>query len=341
MKKISTLLVICFAIGMANAQLLKNDFLSGYNVGDDLEKGAYTSTTQGDANPIQIQWNRSGKIDDNNTGGANPKVVAPLTYAGYTESGKDVAIDLLKLDAGGRTSIYSLSNNVNDYGAGTYYLAFMTNVTTAGAANEFFSLDGNYTGNAQRVRFTVKGIDETTTYQIGISGDASAAKTLAGTFNYGDTQLIVIKVVIDGEGTGSCVLFINPAISENEPGEAFASAAIEGTALKSIRGFVVRQRTTLAAQIGGFRFAKTWKDAVGYTPSVGVEDHTVANSIVANGNTLIANQNGHVNVYSITGNEILSQPIFGSLETGLKNGMYIVRFTDENGKNSVSKVLIK
>ncbi|MDR1584920.1 MAG: T9SS type A sorting domain-containing protein [Prevotellaceae bacterium] len=46
-------------------------------------------------------------------------------------------------------------------------------------------------------------------------------------------------------------------------------------------------------------------------------------------------------VFSVAGAEILSQPVNGSLETNLNNGMYIVRFVDEFGKTASVKITIK
>ena len=262
MKKLLLSAIVLFtSVVGVNAQLIKRDFLEGYTVGGGLEKGAYTATS---GVPILLnQWNLSGKTGTSDQGGENAKVVSALTYAGYVDSGKDVAVELLKLSTGGRTAIYSLADD-NTYGAGTYYFAFVFNVTAASisSSSEFFSLDGNFTGNAQRVRFSVKGIESTTTYQIGL-GDSGAATTLTGTYNYGQTYLAVIKVELDGEGTGTSSLYINPNLESTEPATAIATSAITGTALKSIRGVVVRQRSTIAAQIGGIRFAGTWANVLG------------------------------------------------------------------------------
>ncbi len=263
MKKIVLTMLTCTSVLFANAQLITRDFLTGYTVGNNLEKGTYANTTQGVGTPIMAnQWSRSGKDDANNTSGANPKTVAALTYSGYSESGKDVAVDLLQLAEGGRTSIYSIASD-NVYGAGTYYVAFMYNVSAAStdAGNEFFSIDGNYTGNSQRARFGVKGINENT-YAIGL-GDGGVPTDFSGTYNFNQTYLAVVKVTIDGTGVGTTWVYINPDTKGTEPTTATATCGITGTALKSVRGIVIRQRSSLAAQIGGIRLAKSWSDALG------------------------------------------------------------------------------
>ena len=244
--------------------LITRDFLVGYTVGDYLEKGSYANTNQDATSPIQInQWNLSGKAGLADQGGTNPPTVAPLTYSGYIESGKDVAINLLKTPSGeNRTSIYSLASD-NTYAPGTYYVAFMFNASTASttSGNEFISLDGNYTGNAQRARFGIKGIDATT-FAVGL-GDSGAPTTFNGTFNYGQTYLAVMKVTFSvdasNNSTGNTWVYINPDITQSEPLAAFATLPIaSNTALRAIKGLVVRQRSTQALQVGGIRFATTW-----------------------------------------------------------------------------------
>ncbi len=343
MKKIFTLVAMCTAVLALNAQLIKNDFLAGYEVGKEVEEGAYASTSQGEANPILInQWNLSGKAGNNDQSpeSAKPEAAAPLVYNGYSDSGKDVAIDLLKLTTGGRTSIYSLAND-NTYGADTYYLAFLSNVSEASStsAGEFLSFDGNYTGNAQRARYTVKGIDEST-YQIGL-GDGSAASTFAaGALNFNQTYLSVIKVTLNGDGTGEAAVYVNPEL-DAEPATPTATTKITGTALKSIRGIVVRQRSTLAAQVSGIRLAKSWSDAIGSTTSSIGKGQVQENTIRAYGSTILTDQSGTIKVFNLTGAEVVNAETTGEYNTNLNKGVYIVKFTNSEGADSTAKIVIK
>lgn len=334
MKKILlSTFVLCAAIFSVNAQIMKNDFLTGYSVGDDLEKGAYPSTTQGDANPIMAnQWNLSGKTGNSDQGGTNPKTVAPLVYAGYVESGKNVAIDLLKTESGqNRTTIYSLMSDYT-YGAGTYYVAFMFNASFASTSsgNEFFAFDGNYTANGQRARFGIKGIesDENNTFMIGLGdGGTPAAGAFSGTFNFGETYLVVLKVVLNesaanpgqGDGTGTVWAFINPDITGTEPATAFSTLGITGTALKSVRGLTIRQRSTLAAQIGGFRFSDTWAGALGTDGSSIGENNADKGNVVS------------TKYYNLKGVEVK--------EPAQNSGLYIQKDTFEDGTVVSAKVI--
>jgi len=355
MKKTITSLMLCSAVLFANAELIKNDFFAGYAVGDDLEKGAYSGTSQGDAAPLMVnQWNLSGKpgANDQSEVSASAKMVAPLTYAGYVESGEGVAAELLMLEAGGRTAIYSLASDNNTYGAGTYYLAFLSNVSEATtSANEFLSFDGNYTGNAQRVRYTVQGVDETT-YKVGLFGNTASADAIycSNALNFNQTYLSVIKLTLNGAeneagtGEGDAWLWINPDLSQGEPAEAMVTVPFSGTALRSIRGLVLRQRASLAAQVGGLRFATTWADAVGPQIGDGSNVNTVNgddNAIKAVGNSIMTTA-GTISIFNLAGVEVVSQQATsGRFEASLPNGLYIVSFVDAQGLKSAARVIIK
>lgn len=330
MKKILlTAGLVCAGFMVANAQLIKDDFLAGYGIGTDLEKGQYANTTQGEGTPIMVdQWNRSGKDNANDQSGENPQTVPALSYDGYVGSDKDVAIALAKLETGGRTTIYSLASD-NTYGAGTYYVSFLINVTAASptSGQEFFALDGNYTGNAQRARFGVKRTDaEATTYMIGLGdGSAPAANAFSGSFDFGTTYLAVMKVELTDDGTGlgtgggTTSVFINPDVNATEPATAFATSPITGTALKAIRGLVVRQRSTIEAEIGGFRFAKTWSDALG-------QGGSSINNVDADKGEVVS-----TTYFTVTGAAV-SNPAAG---------IFIKKTAYANGSTDVEKVILK
>jgi len=340
MKKLFLLIIAANFVLNSQAQLIKRDFLAGYVPTNVLEKGAYSSTTQDATNPIMInQWNLAGKTGTNDQSGVNPLVTDPLSYTGYIDSGKDVSIDMLKLASGGRTSIYSLASD-NTYAAGTYYLALMINLSSATTtAADFVSFDGNYTGNAQRSRITVKGVDATT-FQLGM-GDAGVATAFGSTaLNFGQTYLAVVKFTVVGDGTGTCWLFINPDVSLGEPTTAFATSAITGTAVKVIRGLVIRQRSTLAGQVGGFRLASSWSSVLGIGTGIPQVEKD-SNGITAVGKTIITQQSGSLKVFSLSGAEVLSAKTEGRLGTSLSKGAYLIRFVGIDGKVQSSKVELK
>ena len=300
MKKIVLIMVMCAGVLFANAQLIKRDFLDGYGVGEDLEKGAYSGTDQATVTIKPNQWNLSGKAGANDQGGSTAITTGPLFYADYAESGNDVAIAMAKQASGyQRTTIYSLVSD-NTYGAGTYYLAFMTNVMDASptATHEYVAFDGNFTGNAQRARIAVRRTaEEAPTYGFGLSGDGAAPTSVSGTFNIDETYLLVLKVVLAGGGAGTASLYVNPDPKAAEPASALINAVVV-SGLNSIRGVVVRQRSTIEAEIGGFRCAKTWEDALGQggsaIPAITADKGEIAT----------------VNCYTVTGCKV-SEPASG------------------------------
>lgn len=339
MKTKILLSIFLFSLVAVNAQLIKRDFLSGYTGGQALEKDAYTSTTQGTSNPIKLnQWNLSGA---SNQAASNPLVTDALFYTGYVESGVDVAIDMPQAPSGqSRTSVYSL-DNASLYGAGTYYLSFMMNLTYAGVTGlEFLSFDGNYTGNAQRGRLTAKATFEASpNYVLGL-GNSGAASTFGTTeLNLTQTYLLVLKVTIDGAGLGTAWLYVNPDVTAAEPTSHYATVDITGTALANIRGLVIRQRATIAAQIGGFRFANSWASVLNQTTSnfANISDDKYIKVVSKN---IITNAAGVISVYNLTGKKVFGSQTSGQLQTDLPKGLYLVQFTDNTGATSKAKVII-
>jgi len=327
MKRILLSASLCFAITLgANAQFVKNDFLTGYSANENLEKGEYPSGAVQGTDPImKNQWNLTGKSNDRS--GVSPKTAAALTYQGYVESGKDVAIDLAKLESGNRSTIYSLGESGDELPAGTYYLSFLLNMNTVSSTStnstDFLAFDGNYTGTSQRARLTAMGIDENT-YKMTLNGTSSTipagSANLKGSFNLGETYHIVIKGIIAGDGTGTCSLYVNPDLSQDEPVTALHTESITGTALKSIRGITIRQRTTVAGQISGIRFSDSWKGAVG-------EDGP---------NSIIDNSADKGNIVSSRYFDLRGVEVNEPVNT---NSVYVKKDIYENGSVEVTKVI--
>ncbi|MDR0232395.1 MAG: hypothetical protein LBI82_09795 [Dysgonamonadaceae bacterium] len=265
MKKIVLVMIMCAGVLFANAQLIKRDFLAGYNIGQNLEKGFYATTTS--PTPLLNQWN--GTTADASAGTVSPTIAAPLTYVGYVESGKDYAAQTTLLASSTtRTSGYSLANS-SLYNSGCYYLAFMVNFSQINTSNfsDFFSLDQNFFSNARRnVIYITKGSDANK-FKVAIAVSTSSAPNVADyedapEYNIGETYLFVFKQDFDNK---TAKLFINPVIANEEPVSATLSIDVTTGGINSngIRAINIRQRATYEARFGGFRFAKTWEDALG------------------------------------------------------------------------------
>lgn len=260
-RKICTLLMISHAFVIINAQLIKNDFMKDIAYGDIIEKGMYERKN---SSLRKNQWNLCAfyeKID-----GYSPEAVEPLTYRGYTESNKDNAIRLkcLKERNGSCHTGYSLTNS-SAYSLGQYYVAFMVNVDPGSDGGDksggFFMFDATHTSDYKRVICSMKKADNRHVF-FGIGEkDGAPAVFSSKRCQFSMTHLIVIKYDFDSK---LATLYINPQISEIEP-KADATIMIDDKLLQrnGIRAFTLRQRSIYACDLGGIRFAKSWKSAIG------------------------------------------------------------------------------
>jgi hypothetical protein len=323
--------ILCAAIFSANAQFVKNDFMTGTTVGANLEKGEYAGTTQGENFPIMAnQWNRTGKEGSGNMGGVSPLVIAPLTYTGYAESGKSNGIQLARFEKEGsvspsRFSIYSLTDGA-EYNEGAYYVALMATVEEVASSGgaDFFCLDGNYTANNQRAKLFVTNApsSESTKFVFGLADDSSAPAVSTTTeYNKGETVLLVLKYdfSVKGEtGNTGIKLFINPDLTaETEPAATLQTEAKTGS-LSQIRGITVRQRTTTKVQLGGIRFSDNWKGAIG------LDGSSIGNENADKGNLI------STRYFDLKGVEV-KEPV--------SSNIYIKKDIYDSGATEVSKII--
>lgn len=326
MKKIITLLVMSFTlITIVNGQLIKNDFLDGFQVGDPIESGDLA-----DQSPLIDSW----ALSTNNRDGANPLAAAALTYSGYEESDKDVSIDMQSLTTGFRTSIYGIAPDGRYTTGGTpYYLAFMHKVTDVVSASDrkYLWLDKAY-GSNLGVQLTLKREEVGKTYNIGLS-DGSTATYYGTPLNVGETYLFVLKF------TDSAVsLFINPTLGEAEPTEP--TFEIASTRQSSFRSLAVRQMAGFSAQVGGFRLAYTWADAVKGEPTGLRNIEKNSDLIKILGKDIVTEKAGKLSVYNTLGAIVFQSRIQGRLTTDLSKGIYIIHFEGEDGVQLSSKMIV-
>ncbi|WP_163319680.1 fibronectin type III domain-containing protein [Dysgonomonas sp. 520] len=299
MKKILlTGLTLFLGMTAVNAQLIKNDFLDGYSIGDNLEKGEYTSTTNDqETNPVMIQWNLTGKSNssgkNDNRAGNSPLITDILSYPGYIETDQ-LSFELLKLNSGeGRTTGYSLTSD-NTYKDATYYVSFLVNFSNAGASTptDFLALEGNYYLNTQRAKICI--IKSGGGFKFALLESNGTAAESTDVYQLNTTYLLVLKY----EFNGKVQLFVEPAINTTEP----TSTPLEYTissGVNSIRGITVRQRSNFAAKIGGLRFAQTWNDVLGLveTPAISEATAITTDGFTANWTPVVNATNYKVTVY--------------------------------------------
>lgn len=239
-------------MSIIQAQFLKTDFLSGYDIGNPIEMGEYIDSTT----PSMLnQWN----LSRSEKGGQNPLVVDTLSYDKYINSKQGGAVSLLSTSPS-RTSVYSLVADNSSFGPGTYYLAFMLNVSkaTTDQGAEFIAFDSDQRGGAFRSRIGVKKADENTFY-IGVNGTNTLVCITWGdtAYNLNETYLIILKADFDEAGMGSCLLFVNPT-SKTKESEATIQVSLMG--LQYIRAISIRKRANFEAHLGGISFSDNWND---------------------------------------------------------------------------------
>ena len=102
----------------------------------------------------------------------------------------------------------------------------------------------------------------------------------------------------------------------------------------------LRQRG-IGAQVGGIRVGRSW-DAVVMGTGTGLSiTNDNPHRIFAAGKDIVTNASGLLSVYSLSGNEIVKAQVEGKYAAKLNAGLYLVRFTDNNGVVSSTKLQIK
>lgn len=297
-KILTLILTLICVFSYIDAQLVKNDFTAGLAVGDNIEKGVYSS--DGTTAVMLNQWS----LFDANLAvadaapGVSPKVVSPLAYTGYIESEKSNAIGLNPTPSGIRMSQYSLdeaTGTIYSAANGPYYLAFMLNVdasTTVTTINgsTVLGFNGGANSNWLRGLFTITKVNATD-FKIGI------ATTLGGTSTFhtawyetGKTHLIVLKIDLIGK---SIKMFANPTDFTTSTEPAATKTVPLASVTPAIRSISVFEYSDFKAIVGGIRFGKSWESVVknDYTVQSGAalsisEDATINNLDVQSGGTL-------------------------------------------------------
>jgi len=256
---------------MVNAQVLKTDFLSGYTIGEVIEKGTYVSGDEAKLN----QWTLTGRASE--ISGTNPLAVSPLIYDGYVNSGKDVAIGMTSLEGSEiRASVYTLAKNGTTYlpYGSTFYFAFTFSVSTVPTdpvkPADFFAFMEDHIGQNFRQKITVlNSSGDDSKYKIGIFVDKASSTNnwYSEVYDCGQTHLVVLKITFDGQDpmkNGSVSVFIDPEKNTAEPTPSLLYTIEDGSGtemyFKNLRGFAVRQMAGLSGSIGGFVLADSWNE---------------------------------------------------------------------------------
>ncbi|MCE5331784.1 MAG: alpha/beta hydrolase fold domain-containing protein [Bacteroidales bacterium] len=326
MRKITLLMAFWMIFVLAKAaypQTLPIDYSSFFasssmGTSPNLEKGTYTTSTDA---IMPNQWNRSGKLTSGEGGGVSPIVEnSSLNYSTYIDNnvGKAIILDPdiqpnpTVASSTFRTSIYSLTSSSADY-TGAFYVGMLVNFTTVVSSGiDFLAMDANHTGNSQRGRVFVKSSANTGFYNMGVGFSGTSDVTgWSGDLTLGTTYFIVLKYTTAATGgTETASLFINPNPGETEEVTSSLNNTVSATAaLKSIKGFIIRQRPNMGGKLAGIRFSNNWTDVVKsataaapklVTPTIGIASAITSSGFTANW-TPVANASSYdVKVYQGT-----------------------------------------
>jgi len=255
MKKVVLLAAFAVAALAANAQVLRNEFLKDYKPGDKLEKGIYQEATEA----IRINtWN--GAFDQKRVPEIpSPVIVNGLTYDGYPEGGAAISLGGFPNDIKGScVSVYSLSDNKNEFRKGAYYLAFLVNLKkTGGGFAELVGMNVSHTGNATRGKVYVKrGEDRKLIFGVGARKLGAESKS----YDFNKTHLLVLKMDIAKQEMS---LFIDPQLTAEEPTPELVAKGEPGEIKNAIKGIYFRYRRGCDGAVGSFRFSNNWATAIG------------------------------------------------------------------------------
>ena len=242
MKKVFVSMALAVLALGSQAQVLKNDLLKGYKVGDTLEKTVYDDKRA----PINVDTWCGAFTTTSVEGVVSPTVGKALTYDGYSEAGSSINFGFPQGVKGSRVSVYSLVESGKVYSKGTYYLACLVNFAKVGSSNlaDILAASASYVGGGNRgqVYLILEGNDKIMVY------------------DYNTTHLLVLKVDYDKNEVS---LFVDPDLNQNEPKADVVVAGEEGALKAGLKAISFRNRSGFKGNIGNFRFARDWAGAIG------------------------------------------------------------------------------
>ena len=242
MKKVFVSMALAVLALGSQAQVLKNDLLKGYKVGDTLEKTVYDDKRA----PINVDTWCGAFTTTSVEGVVSPTVGKALTYDGYSEAGSSINFGFPQGVKGSRVSVYSLVESGKVYSKGTYYLA------------DILAASASYVGGGNRGQVYVRreGNDKIK-FAVGLMKERNEAPMV---YDYNTTHLLVLKVDYDKNEVS---LFVDPDLNQNEPKADVVVAGEEGALKAGLKAISFRNRSGFKGNIGNFRFARDWAGAIG------------------------------------------------------------------------------
>lgn len=256
MKKVFVSMALAVLALGSQAQVLKNDLLKGYKVGDTLEKTVYDDKRA----PINVDTWCGAFATTPVEGVVSPTVGKALTYDGYSEAGPSINFGFPQGVKGSRVSVYSLVESGKVYSKGTYYLACLVNFAKVGSSNlaDILAASASYVGGGNRGQVYVRreGNDKIK-FAVGLMKERNEAPMV---YDYNTTHLLVLKVDYDKNEVS---LFVDPELNQNELKADAVVAGEEGALKAGLKAISFRNRSGFKGNIGNFRFARDWAGVIG------------------------------------------------------------------------------
>lgn len=256
MKKVFVSMALAVLALGSQAQVLKNDLLKGYKVGDTLEKMVYDDKRA----PINVDTWCGAFTTTPVEGVVSPTVGKALTYDGYSEAGSSINFGFPQGVKGSRVSVYSLVESGKVYSKGTYYLACLVNFAKVGSSNlaDILAASASYVGGGNRGQVYVRreGNDKIK-FAVGLMKERNEVPMV---YDYNTTHLLVLKVDYDKNEVS---LFVDPELNQNEPKADAVVAGEEGALKAGLKAISFRNRSGFKGNIGNFRFARDWAGVIG------------------------------------------------------------------------------
>lgn len=341
MKKLFLLLIVCASAFSLSAQVFVENF--------------ETATVNGNVEGYN-NWYLCVKSGDN--GGTSPKVgEGALFYTGYVGSNiGNVAV--LDSAIGITSANQRISTRIVKFGADTLknnvvgqkiYTAFIANISSHSARTyrDFFTYEGSKTSSSTRGRVFAKINTAGDIFTVALSKNSSTAgvyiesTTISGlSLSTGVNHLFVFCYEnIDGVDNDRNILYIDPDLSkteEEQTNKLISTDVATDYGTTAGLGINLRQRG-IGAQIGGIRVGKSWAEVLLWNTGL---NNLTTNSLRVSGKTIISENAGNIHVYNLAGSEVLSATTEGRLETSLTKGLYLVKFVDNSGISTSTKINI-
>ncbi len=330
-----------------DAQKVFTEYFQDATVGSNLEdyNNWYVSLKETEALGVSPIIDGEILFFDNYVGSDTGYCVLLDSLIGFTDDTKRISTRVVELEG----------DTLRPVIGGKMYAAFIVSVMpfSKNSWRDFFTWEGSTGSNWSRGRVFAKPVNDRQDLQFSVSTNSSsggdldlaASEVIAGGIEVYHL-LVVVHESIEGEANDMIHLYVNPDPTKPEAEQTGTKLTgvdtpsndySEGTEIK----INVRQRG-VGARVGGIRVGRTWEAVVmGEEEDPGTrvnKVHASSSDIRAYRNEIITSGPGSVQVFDISGRNVLNHITSGRIETSLKSGIYIVRFEDNNGKVVTGKI---